>query len=531
MKKFKPVLASFFILLASCGGGDSTSTTATDSTGVFLDGPVVNIGYKTETKQSVTNALGEYDYLAGESVTFFIGDLEFPKVPASGVVTPLELAGTTDTSDPTVVNMIRLLQTLDENADHSDGIQITEAAIAAATQVDFNLTVAEFEASQAVTALLTNLSIPGLISEAAAIENFETTLDENYSVNLTEITASSSISFSSCTGVLGGWDYSFTNTTMTLTGTDTWNDCNLGEDETITVDVTGFAPDFDIPFNCQDYPVCTSADFNKVITGTDDDNRSFTSTYSFDRASSTLTYVKEVESTTFTETIILQEGPGFLSLIPGTYESELDLDSFATVFVLNADNTGAWSYQEEGGSITWDVNSDGVLIITWESERFEEYTLTSGNILNGRVNVSFSDEPEDQAASWVKVALQEPAAFTEGWPEPSFLSGKTYYSVFFKDETNQYEIDVISFTSETEYSLVLYPFDTPEIGTYQIANGILHFVGLEHISVLGVDDINGGIETCWADTLNEAESCVTNTDVMFGNLAGALDYKNSLPLP
>ncbi len=53
---------------------------------------------------------GEYDYVDGETVTFFIGDLEFPLV-AAGVVTPLSIANTQDTSNSTVVNMIRLLQT------------------------------------------------------------------------------------------------------------------------------------------------------------------------------------------------------------------------------------------------------------------------------------------------------------------------------------------------------------------------------------------------------------------------------------
>lgn len=413
MKMFKPVLASVFLILTGCGGGgDSTSSTPANSTGVFIDGAVTNIGYKTETKQGVTNSLGEYEYLSGESVTFFIGDLEFPTVKAIGVVTPLELAGATDTSAPTVVNMIRLLQTLDKNADHSDGIEITEAAIAAATQVDFNLTVAEFEASPAVVALITNAgqdaAVTELISEAEAIQNFEDSLDEIYSVDLTEITASSSIAFSQCPGVIGGWDFSFTATTMTLVGSDSWDSCILGSEETATVEMASLAADFDVPFNCESYPICTSDDFNKVISGIDDDDRSFTSTYSFDRDSSVLTYVKEVDGMTFTEVITIfdeplsQEAVGFSDLVAGTYQSQLEEDVQPTVFVLNGDQTGSWSYAEEGGSITWDVNSDGVLIITFVGGGVEEYTLTSGNTLSGTVSVNFSNEPT-QNASWLKI--------------------------------------------------------------------------------------------------------------------------------
>lgn len=89
---------------SSDGGGDPV-----EETGVFLDSPVINIGYKTETKEGVTNASGEYHYVEGETVTFFMGDLEFPPVTASGIVTPLDLAGRYITSnsgeyDPSVAD-------------------------------------------------------------------------------------------------------------------------------------------------------------------------------------------------------------------------------------------------------------------------------------------------------------------------------------------------------------------------------------------------------------------------------------------
>ena len=112
------ILSSLLLPLFACsGGGDSGTTSAsTTKTGIFLDSPVINIGYKTETLSGVTGPNGEYDYLPGETVTFFIGDLELPSTLATGTVTPLTLVGTQDTSNSTVVNIIRLLQTLDSDA-------------------------------------------------------------------------------------------------------------------------------------------------------------------------------------------------------------------------------------------------------------------------------------------------------------------------------------------------------------------------------------------------------------------------------
>jgi hypothetical protein len=48
------------------------------------------------------------------------------------------------------------LQTLDVDGDPDNGITITEAAKIAATQVDFKLSVAEFESSQIVINLVAN---------------------------------------------------------------------------------------------------------------------------------------------------------------------------------------------------------------------------------------------------------------------------------------------------------------------------------------------------------------------------------------
>ncbi len=192
MRSKRPILTSAFVLLTACGGGGSSATPSesgppanesgpSPDIGVFLDSPVINIGYRTETLENVTNSLGEYEYLPGETVTFFIGDLEFPPVEASGTVTALDLAGTASTSDPRVVNMIRLLQTLDQDGNPQNGITISDTAKSTATQVDFDLSEADFSSSLAVTTLIMNAgqdnTVVELVNREDAIDHFNQTLD------------------------------------------------------------------------------------------------------------------------------------------------------------------------------------------------------------------------------------------------------------------------------------------------------------------------------------------------------------------
>ena len=127
----------------------------------------------------------------------------------------------------------------------------------------------------------------------------------------------------------------------------------------------GLGEDFDIPFNCESFPLCTLDDFNKTIT-----SDVSVAEYSFDI--DTITYVEanSDRGTTITEVLTIL---GFSSLEAGAYHSQLEGDSNPTVFILNEDNTGTWSHGSEGGSITWSVKSDGVLVIAFETGDHEEY--------------------------------------------------------------------------------------------------------------------------------------------------------------
>ena len=574
-------LTSLAIILTACGGGSDdspeqpapeqpTPTPPTVLTGVLIDSPVINIDYTTDSQNILqTNANGEFTYIEGEQVQFSIGDLNFPLVDGKSILTPRDLASSPNTNNQAVINMLRLLQTLDKDGNPENGIEITDQAKSNATTVDFDIPTDDFAELSTINTLITDAGqdnqVTGLVSEANAIAHFEKQLivngietsrtpftsdeinsftfylavrdescpnpsfyytetfnfsngsyslrlcngtletgqysepeagifeltafgeyiarysknddtnsfvgcyakslnevnncaDENvfigftdamqaaaYTANLNKeisdgiafteselgnftfyfvltdddcpeptryyvesinlsngsytlndcnnlietsdytlldngivqrndtnetikrldieigqdkfmgcysysgdtssqtcaegdeqfvgylnedeaqaeaerlndnlpmgldmrlFNATSTIENSNCPGVLAGWTYTFTETEMQLQGTDGWNNCVLVEEESFSLNMAELDSDYDIPFNCENYPICVEDDFNKTINGVDEDEREYTSTYSYNGANKQLTYIKRVEETTFTEIITIVE--------------------------------------------------------------------------------------------------------------------------------------------------------------------------------------------------------------------------------
>lgn len=145
-------------MLVSCSSSSITSDPAADTllTGVFLDSAVEGISYRTDAESGITNAAGEYSYADGESVTFSIGTLDFPTVVARPVVTPVEMSSSENIFSNVSVNIARLLQSLDEDGDLDNGIQIPEQAASSAIPVDFNVEPDVFSVNTDVINLVAN---------------------------------------------------------------------------------------------------------------------------------------------------------------------------------------------------------------------------------------------------------------------------------------------------------------------------------------------------------------------------------------
>jgi len=152
--KLLALLAGSVLLIGCSSGSDEAPAPTTPPapppdqlTGSFIDSPVEGIGYRTESIASgATDSQGRFSYLAGESVTFFIGDINLPLVAAGTVITPFDIINTQDINDPSVVNMARLLQSLDEDGDPANGISIGDTAHLSATGMSLDFASPTFDA-------------------------------------------------------------------------------------------------------------------------------------------------------------------------------------------------------------------------------------------------------------------------------------------------------------------------------------------------------------------------------------------------
>lgn len=174
------------LLLSSCGGGggggssdggSSSSSSSggqnTMSSGVFVDSPVAGLNYETATQSGTTDSAGTFNYMAGEYVTFSIGDIDFPQVYAASSLSPFDLAGSNDVGNISVINIARLLQSLDLDGDVSNGIEIGADAHLSATGVTLQFDDPDFDTNTDVINLVANSGSTSttLIDGTTAINN------------------------------------------------------------------------------------------------------------------------------------------------------------------------------------------------------------------------------------------------------------------------------------------------------------------------------------------------------------------------
>ncbi len=99
----------------------------------FIDSPVEGMTFQTPTHNGLTDESGAFDYFPGETVELSIGGIPIGSTLVDHKISPLDMFANSDLDDPRVINMARLLQSLDADATPQKGILITDTVAAAFT--------------------------------------------------------------------------------------------------------------------------------------------------------------------------------------------------------------------------------------------------------------------------------------------------------------------------------------------------------------------------------------------------------------
>lgn len=117
------------LALTSCGG-DKTSETPAKYTGRIIDSAVQNIKYETASRSGRTSSDGSFPYDdPNELVTFSIGDMSLGSAQVGPTVHIYDLSlARMDSSGATGNRIAQILQSLDQDKDLTNGIQLPETA-------------------------------------------------------------------------------------------------------------------------------------------------------------------------------------------------------------------------------------------------------------------------------------------------------------------------------------------------------------------------------------------------------------------
>jgi hypothetical protein len=201
-------------------------------TGVFIDSAVAGVTYRTVPGNfsGTTTATGQYQFAEGDTVTFSIGEIEFPSVVAKGVVTPVDMAPGNNSESQIVKNIAVLLQSLDADGDPSNGITIPATAAAAASQqVDFDQSYTAFAAL--VLPIVQHAdSNKVVVTESAAVAHLQESVAQVNATSLVGTWYVKGDSYQYALFILDGENYaaidndtSEANGTMLETGKYSWN--------------------------------------------------------------------------------------------------------------------------------------------------------------------------------------------------------------------------------------------------------------------------------------------------------------------
>ena len=181
-------LVLFFVVGCGGGGGDETSGDRQPAVqtmeGQFKDSNVAGVSYVSGGQTGVTDSQGKFTYEEGKTVVFSVGNVPLGGTEGKSLITPVDLVEQGSSSSGPVVNTARLLISLDQDADPSNGITISQDIQMRAQ--DWTLDINSDDFDQQLESIKSDLeeeygSFYGFPDETTARNHLESTLRCSYS--------------------------------------------------------------------------------------------------------------------------------------------------------------------------------------------------------------------------------------------------------------------------------------------------------------------------------------------------------------
>lgn len=164
----KSLAPALIVLLTACGGGGGGGSSTIS--GQVVDSLVEGLQYTSGSISGLTDANGRFQAAPGADITFRVGDITLGTLSARDVLNIVDLVDGAElysTANPRIYNTARFLQSIDDDRDTSNGIQITQQVRDLAVGVSMDFSDPSWDSASSTTDFFAALGAP-IVGTAAA---------------------------------------------------------------------------------------------------------------------------------------------------------------------------------------------------------------------------------------------------------------------------------------------------------------------------------------------------------------------------
>lgn len=186
---YRIILLTLFVLFFCGCGSSGSNNSSTSNTGYLIDAPISGVEYTCDDISGITGTKGEFNYNNTCNVIFKIGGILIGEIDTSNInedknVLPADLIGVSrdNTEDEKVVKLIQFLQTIDDDDNPDNNIQITKEAREKLKDCFLDFTTSANEEHDIIQVL--KLVDKKLISKEKALIHYKKTLKTKFNIEI-----------------------------------------------------------------------------------------------------------------------------------------------------------------------------------------------------------------------------------------------------------------------------------------------------------------------------------------------------------